>query len=176
MQNFKEMFFFYTHHLYPVDFVFFFLVIFVFISVLLLVVFLRNRPIISMFIIVFDFVGCACLFYYGYHFIDDFVRKRQTAVVSQRVYNEDNFVIDFNITNLSKYNFSHCKIYTSLYHAQDENASSLKNFKNKYIPFKLKSKILDRNLSKGETRTQRVSFERFKGDGNFSIQLSSECF
>lgn len=176
MQNLKEWLLFYTQHLYTVDFLFIFLVIFVFICILLYVAFLGRHPILAILVLLFDFIICGYLFYYGYNFIDSKVRARETEIINSRHYGESNFVVDVNITNLSKYHFAYCKITTKIRPQLDNNASIFTEYKNHFFPLQSKSKILQNGLARGETQMQRINFENFNDDSNLTIQLTSECF
>lgn len=176
MQNLKEWILFYTQHLYTVDFLFLFLVIFVFICILLVVAFLGRHPVLALLVLLFDFVICGYLFYYGYDFIDSKVRAREAEIITSRHYGESNFVVDFNITNISKYHFTYCKITTKLRPQLDNNASFFATYKNHLFPLKSKSKTLQNGLARGETQTQRINFENFNHDTKLSIELISECF
>lgn len=176
MHNLREFILFYTQHLYTVDFLFLFLVLFVFICILLVVAFLGRQPILALLVLLFDFVICGYLFYYGYHFIDSKVRAREAEIIDFRHYGESNFVVDFNITNISKYHFAYCKVTTRLRPQLDDNASLLAKYKNHFLPLQSKSKILQNGLARYETQMQRINFDNFKHDFNVSIELVSECF
>lgn len=177
MQNLKEWLLFYIHHLYNVDFLFLFLVVFVFLCILLYVAFLGRHPILALIVLLFDFVACGYLFYYGYNFIDSRVRAREAQIMNSRTYGGgSNFIVDFNITNLSKFHFKYCKITAKLRPQLDENATFFEEYQNHFFPLRSKSKVLENGLARGETGVQRINFENFNGDSNLSIQITSECF
>lgn len=177
MQNLKEWLLFYTQHLYTVDFLFLFLVVFVFICILLYVAFLGRHPILAILVLLFDFVLCGYLFYYGYDFIDSRVRAREAEIMDSRTYGGgSNFIVDFNITNLSKYHFKYCEVTAKLRPNLEQNASMFEQYKNHLFPLRSKSKVLEKGLARGETQMQRINFENFNKDLNLTIQLKSECF
>lgn len=177
MQNLKEWLLFYTQHLYTIDFLFLFLVIFVFMCILLVVAFLGRHPILALLVLIFDFVACGYLFYYGYDFIDSRVRAREAEVIGARTYGGGtNFVVDFNITNLSQHHFKYCEITAKLRPNLDNNASFFEVYKNHFFPLYKKSKILENGLARFETQMQRINFENYDKDLNLTIQLTSECF
>lgn len=177
MQKIREWILFYTQHLYTVDFLFLFLVVFVFLCVLLYVAYLGRHPILATLVLLFDFVLCGYLFYYGYNFIDSRVRAREAEIINSRTYGGgSNFIVDFNITNLSKYHFRYCEITAKLRPQLDNNASFFETYKNHFLPLRSKSKVLENGLVRGETQMQRINFENFNNDSNLTIQLTSECF
>ncbi len=175
MQNLKEWLLFYTQHLYTIDFLFLFLVIFVFMCILLVVAFLGRHPILALLVLIFDFVACGYLFYYGYDFIDSRVRAREAEIMAFRYYGGNNLSVDFNITNLSRQDFFYCEVTAKLRPKLDENASFFITYKNHFFPLRSKSRNLERGLLRGETQMQRINFENF-GDKNITMQLTSECF
>ena len=92
-----------------------------------------------------------------------------------RYYGGNNLSIDFNITNLSRQDFSYCEVTAKLRPKLDENASFFITYKNHFFPLRSKSRNLERGLLRGETQMQRINFENF-GDKNITMQLTSECF
>ncbi|EHH1750760.1 DUF2393 family protein, partial [Campylobacter coli] len=48
-------------------------------------------------------------------------------------------------------------------------------YKNQLIPFRQKSREIF-NLKKNTTQFQRISFDNFNYDNNYTIRLNSECF
>lgn len=176
MEGLKENLLFYVKYLYLVDYVFIIFVFFLFSSVLLLVVFLRNKPVIGLFIIAIDIISCFFIFIYGYNFIDNKVRNRQTNIVNQRIIHSSNsLIVDFNITNNSKKDFKICKVLAKIYKDPNNNENILFKYKDELTPFRQKSVIL-KNLNKDKTQIQRISFENFNLENNYSVRLKSECF
>ena len=175
LQNLKEALLFYLNHLYTVDFLFLFLVIFVFMCGLLCVALLGRHPILALLVLLFDFIACGYLFYYGYYFIDSKMRTREAELIALRYYGGTNLSVDFNITNLSRQDFKICKITAKLRPKIDENASLYTTYKNHFFPLRKKSKSLEQGLLRGETQMQRISFENFT-DKNITTDITSECF
>lgn len=175
LEKFRQSLLFYAQHLYTVDFLFIFLAFFVFIVFLVFAIMLSKRPMIAGIVIVWDFVICYYLIFDGYAFLDSKVRTREAEIVKTSIANEINFAVDFNITNLSKYNFSFCKITSTLYKEVDEEASFIEKYKNKLRAYRIKSKTLD-SLKRGETQNHRIVFEDFNQDLNISSYLKSECY
>lgn len=176
MQALKQKILFYTQHLYAVDLLFIMLVLFIFICILLAVVFLRHRAILANFLILFDFIFCALFFYYGFKFIDERVRAREAHIIQEKIYNNNALAVDFNISNLSKYNFKYCKIKAKLYKNIDENASFVQRYKAQYLPVRVKSKELNKGIERGRTQVERINFENIDKENNLSIILESECY
>lgn len=175
MQRLKEGLLFYTQHLYTIDFLFLFLVIFVFMCILIVVALLGKHPILALLVLLFDFVACGYLFYYGYAFIDSKMRTREAEIIAHRYYGGSNLSVDFNITNLSRQDFKVCKITAKIRPKLDDNASFYATYKNHFFPLRSKSKDLEQGLMRGETQMQRINFENFS-DKNITMQLVSECF
>lgn len=177
MLELKQSLLFYIKNLYTIDFVFALLVLFIFVSLLLPAVIFHQRPIIAFLFIFFDIVSCCVFAYFGYKLIDDRVRTRTVELVDENFYGGSNFVIDVNIKNQSKYNFSHCKIIAKIYNTNsDANLSTLEKYKQSYIPIRLKSKSIEKPLAKNEAQSHRIKFDNFNKDMNYSIKLESECF
>lgn len=141
MGSLRETVLFYTSHLYLVDYMLILLVFFLFTCILLLCVFLRHRPVIALFVIALDIIACFFIYIYGYKFIDGEVRSRQTALVDKKKVESLNaLIVDFNITNTSKRNFKNCKVLAKIYKNPNSNDNILNRYKNRFIPYRQKSK------------------------------------
>lgn len=176
MEKLREIVLFYTTHLYLVDYMLILLVFFLFTCVLLLCVFLRHRPIAALFIIAFDIIICFLVYIYGYKLIDNEVRTRKTAITDQKMIQSSNdLIVDFNITNNSKNNFKECKITAKIFADKIPNDNIIEEYKKKFIPFRQKSKEI-KDLKKNATQFQRIAFENFNYENNYTIRLVSECF
>ena len=109
--------------------------------------------------------------------MDSRVRAREAEIMDSRTYGGgSNFIVDFNITNLSKYHFKYCEVTAKLRPNLEQNASMFEQYKNHLFPLRSKSKVLEKGLARGETQMQRINFENFNKDLNLTIQLKSECF
>uniref|UniRef100_UPI0036732FE5 DUF2393 family protein n=1 Tax=Campylobacter coli TaxID=195 RepID=UPI0036732FE5 len=176
MEKLRQIVLFYTTHLYLVDYMLILLVFFLFTCILLLCVFLRRRPVVALFIIAINIVICFLVYIYGYKFIDQEVRSRKTVITDQKILRSLNaLVINFNITNTSKNNFKKCKITAKIFADELSNDNILEKYKKKFLPLRQKSKSII-NLDKNTTQFQRISFENFNYDNNYTIRLNSECF
>lgn len=176
MEKLRESILFYADNFYLVDFMLILFVFFFFTCILFLCVFLRHRPVIALFIVAFDIVACFLIYIYGYKFIDFQARKRIVAIESQKFIQSSNaLVIDFNITNTSKHHFKQCKIIAKLYQNPSQEDNFLEARKKDFIPFRKKSKTL-KDLKINTTQIQRISFENFNKDDNYTTRLASECF
>ncbi|HDZ5035892.1 TPA: DUF2393 domain-containing protein [Campylobacter jejuni] len=176
MEKLREIVLFYTTHLYLVDYMLILLVFFLFTCVLLLCVFLRHRPIVALFIIAFDIVICFLVYIYGYKLIDSEVRARKTAITDQKIIQSSNtLIVDFNITNASKKNFKICKITAKIFADKLPNDNIIEEYKKKFIPFRKKGREIQ-DLKKNATQFQRISFENFNYENNYTTRLISECF
>ena len=175
MQTIKESILFYAKHLYTIDLVFILLVLFVFICFLLFAVILHQKPIVASLVLFLSFILCPSLAYFGYKFIDDKFRHRIITILDNNFYSS-NLVIDLNIENKSKYDFKYCKLVAKLYKIDDTNLSTIDKYKQKYIPYKLKSKILENELEKNQIQEHRIFFQNIPRDENLSIRVDSRCF
>ncbi|HDZ5065146.1 TPA: DUF2393 domain-containing protein [Campylobacter jejuni] len=176
MEKLREIVLFYTTHLYLVDYMLILLVFFLFTCVLLLCVFLSHRPIVALFIIAFDIVICFLVYIYGYKLIDSEVRARKTAITDQKIIQSSNtLIVDFSITNASKKNFKICKITAKIFADKLPNDNIIEEYKKKFIPFRKKSREIQ-DLKKNTTQFQRIAFENFNYENNYTTRLISECF
>lgn len=176
MENLRQLVLFYVNHLYLVDYMLILLVFFLFTCVCLLCVFLRDKPVMALTIIAFNIILCFFVFLYGYKFIDYQVRSRHSAISGQRkIHNPQALIVDFNITNTSKHNFEICKVTAKIYKDKLPQDNLLTEIKDKFIPYRKKSKEL-KNLNKNTTQFQRIAFENFTYENNYTIRMKSECF
>ena len=176
MESFKEFILYYTQRLYLVDYMLILFVFFLFTSVLLLCVFLRYKPVIGLFIIAIDIIACFLIYIYGYKFIDSYARSRKTLITDQKLLESSNaLAVDFSITNTSKRDFKECKVTAKIFKDKLPEDSFLTEYKNKFLPYRKKSREL-KGLKKDQTQSQRISFEDFSYENNYTIRLSSECF
>ncbi|EAH8542594.1 DUF2393 domain-containing protein [Campylobacter coli] len=176
MERLKEIVHFYTTHLYLVDYMLILFVFFLFTCVLLLCIFLRHKPVAALLIIAFNIIICFFVYIYGYKLIDGEVRSRKTAIVEQRfIQSSEALIIDFNITNTSNNDFKQCKVIARIFKDKLPQDNLINEYKNKFIPFRQKSReIID--LKKSTTQFQRIAFDNFNYENNYTIRLNSECF
>ncbi len=176
MESFKEFILYYTGHFYLVDFMLILFIFFLFACVTLLCVFLRHRPVIALLIIALDIIACFLIFVYGYKFIDSNARARKTTITDQKFLKSSNaLAVDFSITNTSKRDFKECKITAKIFKDKLEGDNLLTEYKNKFLPYRKKSREI-KELKSNQSQSQRISFEDFTYDNNYTIRLSSECF
>ncbi|MBM0636727.1 DUF2393 domain-containing protein [Campylobacter sp. VicNov18] len=176
MEKLREILLFYTTYLYLVDYMLILLVFFLFTCVLLLCVFLRHKPKIALFIIAFDIIICFLIYIYAYEFIDDKARSRKTTITDQKIIQSSNaLIVDFSITNTSKNNFKECKITAKIFGDKMPNDSILEGYKKNFLPLRQKSQKI-KDLKKNTTQFQRISFENFNYENNYTLRLNSECF
>ncbi|EFB0886039.1 DUF2393 family protein [Campylobacter coli] len=176
MERLKEIVHFYTTHLYLVDYMLILFVFFLFTCVLLLCIFLRHKPVAALLIIALNIIICFLIYIYGYKFIDSEVRSRKTTIVEQKfIQSSEALIIDFNITNTSKNDFKQCKVIARIFKDKLPEDNLINEYKNQLIPFRQKSREIF-NLKKNTTQFQRISFDNFNYDNNYTIRLNSECF
>lgn len=176
MEKLREIVLFYTSHLYLVDYMLILFVFFLFTCVLLICVFLRHRPVTALLIIAVDIVLCFLVYIYGYKFIDHKVRTRKIAIIDEKILKStDALIVDFNITNESKHNFKECKIIAKIFADKLPKDNLLEQYKKKFIPLRQKSEEL-KELKKNATQFQRIAFEHFNYENNYTLRLNSECF
>ncbi|ELT9349699.1 DUF2393 family protein, partial [Campylobacter jejuni] len=80
-----------------------------------------------------------------------------------------------NITNNSKNNFKECKITAKIFADKIPNDNIIEEYKKKFIPFRQKSREI-KDLKKNATQFQRIAFENFNYENNYTVLLVSECF
>ncbi|HEB9336847.1 TPA: DUF2393 family protein [Campylobacter coli] len=176
MERLKEIVHFYTTHLYLVDYMLILFVFFLFTCVLLLCIFLRHKPVAALLIIALNIIICFLVYTYGYKLIDSQARSRKTTIIEQKfIQSSGALIIDFNITNTSKNDFKQCKIIAKIFKDKLPQDSLINTYKNKFIPFRQKSREIF-NLKQNTTQFQRIAFDNFNYDNNYTIRLNSECF
>ncbi|KAA6225174.1 MULTISPECIES: DUF2393 family protein [unclassified Campylobacter] len=175
MERLRQIVLFYTSHFYTVDYALILFVFFLFVCILFLCVFLRHRPIIALMVIAFDIIACVFVYIYGYRFIDFEVRKREIFISQQRIIPSTGaLILDFDIKNTSKHDFNECSVVAKIY--KDSNSTDfVQVYKDKFIAYRKKSVNL-KELKKNASKPQRISFENFNPEGNYSLKISSECF
>lgn len=176
IEKIREIVLFYSTHLYLVDYMLILFIFFLFTGVSLLCVFLRHRPVIALFIIALNLIFCFIIYIFGFKIIDYEARSRTLEIISQKIlYTSGDLVVDFNISNTSKHDFKDCKIKTKIFKNVSPKDNFINRYKDKLIPYRQKSAEV-KNLKKNTTQFQRVTFENFQYENNFTIHLSSECF
>lgn len=176
MENLRESVLYYSRHFYMVDYVLFLFILLLFVCVLFLCIFLRHRPIAGLLIVAVDIVACFFIYIYGYRFIDSVARSRETGIIEQKILQSSNtLAVDFNITNTSKNNFKECKVTAKIFKDEPNRDNFFIEYKDKFIPYRQKSRGV-RELKRNQTQNQRISFEDFTYEGNYTIRLNSECF
>ncbi len=176
MEAFRDFVLYYARHFYLVDYMLILFVFFFFICVLFLCIFLRHRPLIALSIMGLDMMACFLIYFYGYKFIDSSARSRKTSIIEQKILQTSGaLAVDFSITNTSKRDFKECKITAKIFKEPLPEDSFLTKYKNQFLPYRKRSREL-KELKINQTQNQRISFENFSYDNNYSIGLSSECF
>jgi len=176
VESLKSFVLFYAHHLYLVDYVLILFVFFLFTSILLLCLFLRQYPFLALLIIAFDIVLCFFVYFYAYGFIDNQIRKREISVIEQRIIQSSGaLVVNFELRNNSKRLFKDCKITAKIFKNPTSQESFLNFYKAKYLALRKKSIHL-KNVKKNSSQIQRIAFENFNVEGNYSLKMHSECF
>lgn len=176
MENFKETILYYVRHFYTVDYVLFLFILLFFVCVLFLCIFLRHRPVIGLCIIAIDIIACFLIYIYGYRFVDSIARSRETGIIEEKILQSSNtLAVDFNITNTSKNDFKECRVTAKIFKDESAQDGFFGKYKDKFLPYRQKSREV-RELKRNQTQNQRISFEDFTYEGNYTIRLNSECF
>ncbi|KHF20174.1 membrane protein, partial [Vibrio parahaemolyticus] len=93
------------------------------------------------------------------------------AITDQKMIQSSNdLIVDFNITNNSKNNFKECKITAKIFADKIPNDNIIEEYKKKFIPFRQKSREI-KDLKKNATQVQRIAFENFNYENNYTIRL-----
>ncbi|TKX31217.1 DUF2393 family protein [Campylobacter estrildidarum] len=176
MEKIREIVLFYVTHLYLVDFMLILFVFFLFVCITFLCVFLRHRPVIALFIIAINLIFCFVIYIFGYKLIDREVRGRKIEIIAQRMMQTSgDLIVDFNITNTSKNNFKECKVTAKIFKNPLSKDNIINKYKDQFVPFRQKSQEL-KDLKKNTTQFQRIAFENFNYENNYTVGIVSECF
>ncbi len=163
------------HHLELWDylaFVWFFALVFLF--VLLGFMLLRRHLLMGFLIltvmIIIAFVGPFFLKFY----LNDTIRKNKVEIVSaKQLHFSDTFIIKGTLTNLSKQNFSTCKIYIGFY-AHSKN--KYKQYINDIFPYAKVTKKFDKSIQKGQSADFKHVLNNFKIKKDANLSAVAECY
>ena len=148
-------------------------VILLFFALLVLALYLLfKKPLLALFIFIFDFGGLGAGLFYSLKFIDDTMRPRELAIapLRQLVYS-DTLIADINLTNTSKRAFKICRVKLS-FHNIGQNR--IQDFKFKLSPFHTQTTIIQ-DIMPGQMKEIKFIIKDFRPQ-NYNTILNSECF
>jgi hypothetical protein len=154
------------------DYILFASVFILFILFIVLAILLRKRVIVSLF---FTLIAFAIFFLgptWGYIELHNFLFKNKTELLSQkRLHFTKAIVVKGSVKNLSKLDFSSCKITAITYR---QTANKYKNYIYRLKPLK-KMSIFLRDIKREETRSFMIIVEPFTYRGDYNVSLEASC-
>lgn len=172
--NLRTEIFFYLNHFEIYDYIAISLVLATFLMLLILAAMtVLKHEIIGTFLFL---IAVGFLFFglfYAYKIVDDNTRKREIVINELRQLQYSNtFIVDLNLTNLSKRNFNFCRVNVK-FHKTDKNA--LKNFINSKRPFKNRMSELNTTIAPLQSHNIKMVIKDFR-PSDFNVAVNSECF
>ncbi|MDF1884179.1 DUF2393 domain-containing protein [Sulfurimonas sp. SAG-AH-194-C21] len=108
----------------------------------------------------------------GYIKLHETLFKNSTQVLSQkRLQFMEAVVVKGSLTNESNKYFQECKVTVSVYAV---SSNKLKNYLKKLKPFK-KMSIIEKDITKSETREFKIIVEPFTYSKDYNISLGADC-
>lgn len=175
LSNSVGSFIYYFNHFELTDYVAFawFLILF-FLFLVLGILLIKRHLILALFMIfVVLVIGCVGPFFMKWY-LNNSIRKTDFQISKTRQLNfSDTFIVEGNVTNLSKKDFSTCRIYLGFY----------KTSKNKYLryfdsikPLKRYVKNMKKGLKRGESEDFRIILNNLNIPKDINISGVSECY
>ena len=175
IDNLKESLLTYIDHLLIYDYMAFGWLILIFLLLLFLSLgILRKKPILALFLIIFDFCFLIIAPFAIKWYLDDKLRpnETETTLIKQLKYS-DALIVEGNVTNNSKFDFVTCKTHVDI----------LKDYKNEYKnklsfinPLIKRSILLKTPPKKAEKVTFRIVISPFEYKADFNVTAYSECY
>jgi len=154
------------------DYILFGSVFVLFIFLMILAILLREKRKTSRFIVTFAFLLLILGPTLGYIQMHKYLFKNNVELLNEKklVYTNA-IVVEGNITNSSRVNFSSCKIRAIAY---KKTPNEYKNYILRLKPIQ-KSSITLQNLDKNQTKEFKMFIEPFTYSKEYSVELESSC-
>ncbi len=172
--NLRTEIFFYLNHFEIYDYIAISLVLATFLVLLILAAMtVLKHEIIGTFLFLlavgFLFFGL----FFAYKIVDSSTRTRQISIneLKQLQYS-DVFIVDLNLTNLSKRDFNFCRVNVK-FHKNGKNA--LREFLNSLKPFKNRMSELNTTIAPHQSHNIKMVIKDFR-PSDFNVVVNSECF
>ena len=149
--------------------------LFLFLIILVLILLLaRKKPRLSLFLVI---VVLLLLFVAPFgvkYFLDQTVRKVDVVLDnSAKLQYASSLIVTGHLSNEGKVPYKTCQLTTKVFKI---DSNKYKNALNSLKPLRKKTILLDKNLSKGQTMTFKVVFEKFTYAGEYNITLDAVCY
>ena len=164
----------YIDHFLIYDYISFgWLILLFFLLFFLAIAVVKKRPLVALFVIVFDFiliiVGPFAIKWY----LDAKFRSNEATVsLVKELKFTDVLIIEGNVTNTSQMDFVTCNTYVDILKYTGNKYQDKFAFLN---PIAKKSILLETPPLKGEKQSFRVLISPFRYGGDFNVSVSSEC-
>lgn len=145
-----------------------------FLFLILGIILLRRYTILGFMIIFTVIVICVAGPFTIKWYLNNALREVKTQISSTKQLNfSDTFIIEGNITNLSKRDFSTCKLYIGIYKF---SKNKYKQYINELKPARKYTKNIDKILQKNQTTDFKFVLNDFKISPDVNITALSECY
>ncbi len=165
----------YFNHFKPIDYIsFIWFGILIFLFLILGILLLKKHMGLAVFILFSVLILGICGPFFIKWYLNNSIRKSEFNLIQSKQLNFTNtFVISGKLMNLSKKNFSTCKIYIGFY---KNSKNKIKNYINKIKPEKTYIKTTKETLLSGESTDVKMVLNNFKIAKDVNISSISECY
>jgi hypothetical protein len=154
------------------DYILFGVLFFIFILFIIIGIILRNRVGIALFLIFFAFIQLIVGSSYGYLKMHEYLFKNETSIISQKKLSFTQAIVLYGtIKNVSKKDFSSCKITAKVYKVSE---NKLKDYLLKFKPIN-KMSIIESDITLGQEREIKLIIEPFTYAYDYNISLGADC-
>lgn len=154
------------------DYILFGSLLLLFIVFIVLGIFLRNKILLAILLILFAFITLFAGSFFGYIAMHQYLFKNETVLISQQKLNfTDAVVVYAKLKNISERDFKSCKITATAYKV---SSNELKSYLFKFKPI-AKMSILENDIKIGEEREMKLIIEPFTYKNDYNISLGADC-
>jgi len=154
------------------DYILFGSLLLLFILLVILGIFLRNKIILAIFIILFAFITLFAGSFFGYIVMHQHLFKNETVLLGdQRLNFTDAVVVYAKLKNISNRDFKSCKVTATAYKA---SSNELKNYLFKFKPI-AKMSIIENDIRIGDEREIKFIIEPFTYKNDYNISVGADC-
>jgi hypothetical protein len=154
------------------DYILFGALFFVFLLFIIIGIILRHRVGIALFLILFAFIQLIVGSTYGYLKMHEYLFKNETSIISQKKLTFTQAIVLYGtIKNVSKKDFSSCKITAKVYKISE---NKLKDYLLKFKPIN-KMSIIENDIAVGQEREIKVIIEPFTYAYDYNVSLGADC-
>lgn len=171
----KASILYYANHFSMYDYAAFaWLILIFFVSILLAIIVAKKSPIFSVIIIIFSlsilFIGPFMV----KHYLNKLLRPSQNITLEvKKLQFSDSLIVNGNIKNISKNNYSTCKVNILVVKS---SKSDVQKFINKLKPLREKTIFIDNVVEVNATKEFRVVFDNYTYSNDINISINSECY